>query len=84
MSDDDATGHDGMLYADDGSVEPARMYHGVDEDCPVGIGRVRIDPDQYTTWRDADGRPCLRRGESVSVGASRAYGAKYNAIDWGN
>lgn len=72
----------GLLRHDDGSVEPARFYYGDHEDDPPN--RMRIDPAHYSTWVENDGAVGIRRGTSVSVGATAAYSASYDTIDWGN
>lgn len=72
----------GLLHHDDGSVEPARFYYGDHEDDPPN--RMRIDPAHHSTWVESDGAVGIRRGTAVSVGASPAYSANYDAVDWGN
>lgn len=72
----------GLLRHDDGSVEGARFYYGENEEPPPD--RTRIDPNNYATWLEADGAVGIRRGTSVSIGASPAYSANYDALDWGN
>jgi hypothetical protein len=72
----------GVLQHEDGRVETARFYYGADEADPPD--RTRIDPIQYATWVEDDGAVGIRRGTSVSVGATTAYSAAYDAVDWGN
>ena len=72
----------GILRHDDGRVEHARFYYGENEEAPAD--RTRIDPSCYATWVDHDGAVGIRRGTSVSVGASAGYAQNYDAIDWGN
>lgn len=67
---------------DDGHVEHARFYYGDHEEDPPS--RTHLDPAHYSTWVEDDGAVGIRRGTSVSVGASRAYSVNYDAIDWGN
>ena len=72
----------GFLRHEDGSVETARFYYGDDEQGPPA--RALINPDHYATWVEDDGTVGIRRGTSVSIGASPAYSANYDTIDWGN
>jgi hypothetical protein len=72
----------GLLHHDDGNVLPARYYCGDQEPDPPS--RVRIDPASYATWIENDGAVGIRRGTTVSVGATAAYAASYDTIDWGN
>jgi len=72
----------GLLSHHDGRVEKARFYYGADEDDPPD--RARLDPDRHATWVEDDGAVGIRRGTSISVGASPAYSTKYDAVDWGN
>lgn len=72
----------GMLSHHDGRVENARFYYGPDEDAPPH--RSRLDPDRHVTWVEDDGAVGIRRGTSVSVGATAAYSANYETLDWGN
>lgn len=67
---------------EDGRVEPARFYYDDHEDDPPS--RTRLDPAHYSTWVEDDGAVGIRRGTSVSIGASPAYSANYDAVDWGN
>lgn len=72
----------GLLNHHDGRVESARFYYGPDEDAPPD--RSQIDPDRHVTWVEQDGIVGIRRGTSVSVGATAAYSANYETLDWGN
>jgi hypothetical protein len=73
----------GSIHHDDGVVRPARFYYGDDEAAPHD--NERIDPSAYATWVEDDGAIGIRRGtSSVSVGATPAYAAKYDEVDWGN
>ena len=72
----------GLLNHHDGRVEKARFYYGADEDAP--LDRMRLDPEQHATWVEDDGTVGIRRGTSVSVGATAAYATNYDALDWGN
>ncbi len=72
----------GLLRHDDGRVKAARFYYGDNEPAPPD--RTRVDPKQYATWIEDDGVVGIRRGTSVSVGASVTYSENYNAVDWGN
>ena len=72
----------GLLTHHDGRVEQARFYYGPDEDAPPS--RSRIDPEQHSTWVQDDGTVGIRRGTSISVGATASYSANYEALDWGN
>ena len=71
----------GLLNYHDGNTVPARFYYGADEAEPQD--RSRIDPESHTTWVEDDGAVGIRRGTSVSIGASPAYSANYDALDWG-
>jgi len=71
----------GRLILEDGRMEPARFYYGDHEDDPPQVTRV---DSRYTTWTEDDGTVGIRRGTSVSVGASAAYSANYDTLDWGN
>jgi len=72
----------GLLRYHDGSVNHARYYYGVDEAEPPN--RTQIDPEHHATWIEDDGIVGIRRGTAVSVGATPAYAANYDALDWGN
>jgi hypothetical protein len=72
----------GLVRREDGHVEPARFYYGDHEDDPPS--RAHLDPKHYATWVEDDGAVGIRRGTSVSVGASAAYSANYDTVDWGN
>lgn len=72
----------GLLNHHDGRVEKARFYYGANEDAPPD--RSQIDPERHATWVEDDGVVGIRRGTSVSVGATAAYSANYNSVDWGN
>jgi len=72
----------GCLYHKDGSIEPARFYYGDHEEDPPHV--ARIDSKHYTTWIEDDGTVGIRHGSSISIGASAAYSANYDALDWGN
>jgi hypothetical protein len=73
----------GMLHHDDGTACPARFYFGEDEAAP--LDRERIDPRTCAMWVEDDGAIGIRRSaSSVSVGATPAYAAKYDDVDWGN
>jgi hypothetical protein len=72
----------GLLNYRDGRVEPARFYYGEGETAP--LNRTQIDPEHHATWVEDDGTIGIRRGTAVSIGASAAYSASYDAIDWGN
>jgi hypothetical protein len=72
----------GFLNHHDGRVERARFYYGPDEVAPPDRGQ--LDPEKHATWVEDDGTVGIRRGTSVSVGASAAYAANYDALDWGN
>jgi hypothetical protein len=72
----------GLLRHEDGRVEQARFYYGEGEDPPPD--HSRLDPSRHATWLEHDGTVGIRRGTSVSVGATPAYAANYDALDWGN
>jgi hypothetical protein len=72
----------GSLRHDDGTVDAARFYYGDDE--PTPLNRERINPDRYAMWIEDDGVVGIRRGTSVTIGASKQYSSKYDQIDWGN
>ena len=72
----------GFLSHQDGRVAKARFYYGDDEDDPPA--RAQLDPDRYATWVEDDGTVGIRRGTSVSIGATPAYSANYDTVDWGN
>jgi hypothetical protein len=72
----------GFLSHEDGRVEHARFYYGDHEQDPPN--RARLDPKKHATWIEDDGAIGIRRGTSVSVGASPAYSTNYDAVDWGN
>lgn len=72
----------GFLSHEDGRVEAARFYYGEHEEDPPS--RTRLDPSHYATWIEDDGTIGIRRGTSVSIGATHAYSANYDAVDWGN
>jgi len=71
----------GRLLHTDGRVDPARFYYGDHEEDPPQV--TKLD-SQYTTWTEDDGAIGIRRGTSISIGASAAYSANYDALDWGN
>jgi hypothetical protein len=71
----------GRLHFEDGSVEPARFYYSNHEEEPPPLTQV---DSRYTTWIEDDGTVGIRRGTSISVGASAAYAANYDTLDWGN
>jgi len=73
---------DGILNHRDGRVERARFYYGESEDEPPN--RARVDPENHATWIEDDGTIGIRRGTSISIGATATYSASYDAIDWGN
>lgn len=60
----------------------ARLYYGDDEAAPIVGVEEAISDATHTRWLEADGVVGIRRGTDVSVGASRAYTAKYDEIDW--
>lgn len=72
----------GLLNYHDGSAAPARFYYNDDEAEPQN--RDRIDPESHATWIEADGTVGIRRGTSISVGATATYSANYDTLDWGN
>lgn len=72
----------GLLNYHDGNVRSARYYFGEGEDEPPN--HEHIDPDRYATWTEDDGTVGIRRGTSVLIGASAAYSANYDTLDWGN
>ncbi len=72
----------GLLNHHDGSAETARFYYGPDEAEPQN--NTRINPENHATWVEDDGAVGIRRGTAISVGATRAYSANYDTIDWGN
>jgi hypothetical protein len=72
----------GLLRHKDGRAEHARFYYGADEEGPPD--RTRIDPEHHATWIEDDGAVGIRRGTSISIGASPTYAANYDAVDWGN
>lgn len=72
----------GLLNHRDGRVARARFYYGADEDAPPD--RAQIDPDQHATWVEDDGTVGIRRGTSISIGATAAYSTNYDTVDWGN
>lgn len=72
----------GLLYRQDGNVEPARFYYGAHEEDPPY--HTRIDPAHHVTWIEDDGAVGIRRGTAISVGAAAAYSANYDSLDWGN
>ena len=72
----------GLLNHPDGRVARARFYYGTDEDAPPD--RAKIDPEQHATWIEDDGAVGIRRGTSISIGATRAYSANYETVDWEN
>jgi len=72
----------GVLNDDDGSTERARFYYGADEAVPEN--RSWISAENHVTWVEEDGTVGIRRGTQISVGASAAYSANYDTIDWGN
>jgi hypothetical protein len=82
MKDDAAHAIHGSLHHDDGTVKPARFYFGDDE--PEPRNSERIDGERYATWVEDDGAIGIRRGTSVTIGASKQYAAKYDEINWGN
>jgi hypothetical protein len=72
----------GLLNYRDGRALPARFYYGEGEAAP--LNRTQIDPEHHATWVEDDGTIGIRRGTSVSVGASAAYAQNYDTVDWGN
>ncbi len=72
----------GLLNSGDGSVARARFYYGDDEPGPPE--RARLDPERHAIWIEDDGTVGIRRGTSISIGASSAYSMNYDAVDWGN
>jgi hypothetical protein len=72
----------GFLSHEDGRVAHARFYYGDHEQDPPN--RARIDPEKHAIWIEDDGAIGIRRGASVSVGATPAYSTKYETVDWGN
>ncbi len=62
----------GVLNYGDGRALSARFYYDDDEAVPPD--REGIDPERHATWIEDDG----------TVGASPAYSANYDAVDWGN
>jgi hypothetical protein len=70
----------GLLNYHDGRAEPARFYYGDDEAEPQN--HDRIDPESHATWIEADGTVGIRRGTSISVGATAAYSTNYDTLDW--
>jgi hypothetical protein len=72
----------GILNYHDGSEAPARFYYGDNEDEPQN--HAQVDPETHATWIEDDGVVGIRRGTSVSVGASPTYSANYDTVDWGN
>ena len=72
----------GLLSNNEGRVAPARFYYGDQEDDPPN--RTLIDPANHATWIEDDGTIGIRRGTAVSVGATPAYSANYEALNWGN
>ena len=71
----------GLLYHADGRVDRARFYHGDGEPPPR---RLLVDPADYATWMEVDGTVGIRRGTTVSIGATTAYSTNYDSLDWGN
>ena len=71
----------GFVTHNDGCAHNARFYFGADEDEPPNRGE--LDPERHTTWVEADGTVGIRRGTAVSIGASAAYSANYDSLDWG-
>lgn len=72
----------GLLNYRDGRVETARFYYGADEDAPPN--RTQLDPEKHAIWIEHDGAVGIRRGTTVSVGASKTYTDNYDNLDWGN
>jgi hypothetical protein len=72
----------GLLNYRDGRALPARFYYGPDEAAPQTL--TQIDPERYATWTESDGAVGIRRGTSVSIGASATYSKNYDTVDWGN
>jgi hypothetical protein len=72
----------GLLNYGGGHVERARFYYGAEEAEPQD--RSQIDPANHATWIEDDGTVGIRRGVAISVGATAAYSANYDALDWGN
>lgn len=72
----------GVLNYQDGSAAPARFYYGEGEAEP--LNQMQIDPEKHATWEEHDGMIGIRRGTSISVGASPAYSASYDKVDWDN
>jgi hypothetical protein len=71
----------GSLHLEDGSVKSARFYYSAHEEDPPQ--RTQVD-SRYTTWTEDDGTVGIRRGTVISVGASAAYAANYDTLNWGN
>ena len=72
----------GLLNHHDGRSATARFYYGADEDAPPD--RSQISPERHAIWIEDDGSIGIRRGTSVSIGATATYSANYDALDWGN
>lgn len=84
MKDKDSTPieHPGLISQDGGPIEPVYLVHAEGEPCMDG---GRYESGELEKWKGSDGRLRVRRvSASSSVGASRAYGAAYDGIDWGN
>jgi len=72
----------GFVHNSDGRAAPARFYYGDGEDEPPS--RTTLNPNDHATWVEDDGAIGIRRGTTVSIGASSAYAARYDDVDWGN
>jgi hypothetical protein len=72
----------GLLRYADGRVRPARFYYGDQEQTPPD--RTQIDSTRHVLWTEDDGAVGIRQGTAVSIGATPAYSANYDALDWGN
>jgi hypothetical protein len=70
------------LLSHDGRVARARFYYGADEEAPPV--REQLDPERHATWVEDDGTVGIRRGTSISIGATAAYADNYDTLDWGN
>ena len=73
----------GVLTYQDGSADRARFYYDADDEAEPQ-NQDRIDPENHATWTEDDGVIGIRRGTTISVGASAAYSSSYDAIDWSN
>lgn len=72
----------GFVHRNDGNAAPARFYYGDGEDEPPV--RTKLSPTDHATWIEDDGAIGIRRGTQVSIGATPAYSAHYDDVDWGN